>query len=86
MKNIIFFLIVSCSVLLSCKSNSSSENTETSTETSIEATTETSTVNQSDTASVSYYCPMKCEKDKVYAEPGQCPVCKMDLEKVVVQD
>tara|TARA_R110002073_G_scaffold8207_7_gene45893 strand:+ start:180 stop:896 length:717 start_codon:yes stop_codon:yes gene_type:complete len=26
-----------------------------------------------------YQCPMKCEKDKVYHEPGSCPVCKMDL-------
>ena len=26
-----------------------------------------------------YACPMKCEGDKVYAEPGQCPVCGMDL-------
>ena len=29
-----------------------------------------------------YQCPMKCEGDKVYNEPGQCPVCNMDLEKV----
>src|SRR5687768_4543460 len=26
-----------------------------------------------------YVCPMKCEGDKVYAEPGKCPVCGMDL-------
>ena len=26
-----------------------------------------------------YACPMKCEGDKVYAAPGQCPVCGMDL-------
>lgn len=29
-----------------------------------------------------YACPMKCEGDKVYAEPGQCPVCGMDLQPV----
>ena len=29
-----------------------------------------------------YQCPMKCEGDKTYKEPGQCPVCNMDLEKV----
>ena len=28
-----------------------------------------------------YYCPMKCEGDKRYHEPGKCPVCGMDLEK-----
>src|SRR5688572_25034428 len=26
-----------------------------------------------------YACPMKCEGETVYAEPGKCPVCGMDL-------
>ena len=26
-----------------------------------------------------YYCPMKCEGDKTYDEPGDCPVCNMHL-------
>ena len=26
-----------------------------------------------------YYCPMKCEGEKTYAEMGSCPVCGMDL-------
>ncbi len=26
-----------------------------------------------------YYCPMLCEDDKTYPEPGDCPVCGMDL-------
>ncbi len=26
-----------------------------------------------------YYCPMHCEGDKTYAQPGDCPVCGMDL-------
>lgn len=29
-----------------------------------------------------YQCPMKCEGEKMYAEKGTCPVCKMDLELV----
>ncbi|WP_343321939.1 heavy metal translocating P-type ATPase [Sphingobacterium multivorum] len=29
-----------------------------------------------------YYCPMHCEGDKLYGEPGNCPVCGMNLEKV----
>ena len=29
-----------------------------------------------------YQCPMKCEGDKTYEEPGTCPVCKMDLAEV----
>jgi hypothetical protein len=26
-----------------------------------------------------YYCPMKCEGDKTYEDPGKCAVCGMDL-------
>ncbi|WP_374444906.1 copper-translocating P-type ATPase [Epilithonimonas sp.] len=26
-----------------------------------------------------YYCPMKCEGDKLYFKPGRCPVCNMFL-------
>ena len=26
-----------------------------------------------------YYCPMQCEGDKTYDQPGDCPVCGMDL-------
>lgn len=29
-----------------------------------------------------YACPMRCEGDKTYREPGNCPVCKMFLEPV----
>lgn len=29
-----------------------------------------------------YYCPMHCEGEKVYDEPGSCPVCGMNLEKI----
>jgi heavy metal translocating P-type ATPase len=29
-----------------------------------------------------YYCPMLCEGDKKYSEPGKCPVCGMNLVKV----
>ncbi len=28
---------------------------------------------------VVYYCPMKCEGEKTYAEAGSCPECGMDL-------
>jgi hypothetical protein len=26
-----------------------------------------------------YQCPMKCEGNKMYKEPGNCPVCNMKL-------
>jgi protein SCO1 len=29
--------------------------------------------------STKYYCPMKCEGDKTYDQPGTCPVCNMRL-------
>lgn len=29
--------------------------------------------------SVNYQCPMHCEGDKTYNEPGDCPVCGMHL-------
>jgi Cu2+-exporting ATPase len=29
---------------------------------------------------VKYYCPMLCEGDKTYDEPGDCPVCGMHLK------
>jgi Cu2+-exporting ATPase len=29
-----------------------------------------------------YFCPMKCEGDKVYEQPGDCPVCNMHLVPV----
>lgn len=28
-----------------------------------------------------YYCPMRCEGEKMYDEPGDCPVCGMHLKK-----
>jgi len=28
-----------------------------------------------------YFCPMRCEGDKTYNEPGDCPVCGMHLKK-----
>jgi Cu2+-exporting ATPase len=33
-----------------------------------------------------YACPMNCEADKVYDSPGKCPVCKMNLQKVPVDE
>lgn len=30
-----------------------------------------------------YICPMRCEGDKTYPEPGDCPVCGMHLEQIL---
>ncbi len=32
---------------------------------------------------VVYACPMECEEDKTYSEPGTCPVCGMNLKEQV---
>lgn len=32
--------------------------------------------------SVRYFCPMRCEDDKTYDKPGDCPVCNMHLKPV----
>lgn len=37
---------------------------------------------QTEIAVAEYQCPMNCEGDKTYHEPGSCPVCKMDLKEV----
>lgn len=33
-----------------------------------------------------YQCPMKCEKNKLYPDPGKCPICGMNLIQVGTQD
>ena len=35
-----------------------------------------------ESATAQYQCPMKCEGEKTYDKPGQCPKCNMDLQKV----
>ena len=29
-----------------------------------------------------YQCPMKCEQEKTYDKPGNCPVCGMKLKGI----
>jgi len=33
-------------------------------------------------ALATYQCPMKCEGEKTYNKPGQCPTCNMELVEV----
>jgi multidrug efflux pump subunit AcrA (membrane-fusion protein) len=33
-------------------------------------------------AATQYFCPMKCEGEKTYDQPGRCPVCNMRLKEV----
>jgi len=29
-----------------------------------------------------FFCPMKCEVEKIYDESGHCPVCEMKLDQI----
>jgi Heavy metal binding domain/Prokaryotic membrane lipoprotein lipid attachment site len=33
-----------------------------------------------------YQCPMKCEGDKTYDKPGECPACGMDMKDIAAKD
>ncbi|MCK6648100.1 MAG: hypothetical protein L6Q66_00445 [Bacteroidia bacterium] len=39
------------------------------------------TENNEQKAAEQYQCPMKCTEE-IFAKPGSCPVCGMDLEKI----
>lgn len=41
--------------------------------------TKITTASNSGSGSGIYYCPMRCEGDRTYNKPGDCPVCGMDL-------
>lgn len=41
---------------------------------------------QTEEAGTSYQCPMKCEGEKTYSDAGTCPVCKMDLKPIGVDE
>lgn len=43
-------------------------------------------VEHNNMASKTYACPMKCEGDKTYDDPGQCPKCGMDLKAIENHD
>ena len=43
---------------------------------------ETAAEQKVDESAEQYACPMKCESEKTYSNPGNCPVCGMALKKV----
>ncbi len=44
-----------------------------------ESKEESKDVEKTDNGTGVFYCPMNCEDGKTYDEPGDCPVCGMDL-------
>ena len=76
MKKIILSIAV-IGLLFSCSEEKKTGNT---TEESVveEVVTEESEPTE-EVAEGKFYCPMKCEGEKMYVEAGTCPTCKMDL-------
>lgn len=71
MRKISLIIIIALTVFASCNSSNTSENN-----------VGKALVVATDTATVKYQCPMKCQGDTAYTTAGQCPVCEMDLKKV----
>ena len=67
MKKVLLVISVAALFFTACK------------ETKTESSGETEAV---ETATAEFYCPMKCEGEKTYAEAGKCPECGMDLVEV----
>lgn len=63
-----FALMAMAGILLTSCSNSNKKT---------ESTNQTKQI-----AEAKYQCPMKCEGDKTYDEPGKCPKCGMDLKEI----
>ena len=94
--NLILLGFVSFAIILasSCSNtDSSNENTQDAVQTEETNSTESTTENEEkmesheehehdDAVAKTYQCPMKCEGDKTYDQPGKCPKCKMDLAEV----
>ncbi len=68
-------------LVTSCKSEAKKETEEVTTEV-VEKVKEITEEVEKEIALATYQCPMKCEQDKTYDAPGQCPTCKMDLKEV----
>ena len=77
-KSLIVAVILFAGIVTSCN--------ESKKEVKQEATTEQEVNKEVVHEAAKYQCPMQCEGEKTYAEPGACPVCKMDLKKVVSEE
>lgn len=78
-----FALIASIGIsVVSCKSEAKKESEEVNTEVVEEVIEVSEDAENLDIAVVTYQCPMKCEGDKTYEAPGQCPTCEMELKEV----
>ena len=74
MRKTSLIILLATAIFVSCNSSNTNDTTSTSTSTTLVVAT--------DTATVKYKCPMKCEGETAYTTEGKCPVCEMDLEKI----
>ena len=72
MRKTSLIILLATAIFVSCNSSNTNDTTSTS----------TTLVVATDTATVKYKCPMKCEGETAYTTEGKCPVCEMDLEKI----
>ncbi len=85
MKKLILLIAVVLVVgftVTSCKSDAEKEVEEVKTEIKEVVKEVVKETKSEEIAMATYQCPMKCEGDKTYDKPGQCPTCKMDLAEV----
>lgn len=73
-KNIVYSLMASAMLVLGACANAPEEASTIEPETATEQAEE-----PTETSEVVYFCPMKCEGETTYSEPGKCSVCGMDL-------
>ena len=76
MKKLIFSSVIALAFLASCGGNSDKTKSDSMNDTA------KAVVPATGQAATAYQCPMKCEGEKTYAEPGKCPSCQMDMKEV----
>ncbi len=84
-------IIIGLVFIAACTQQPSQGKEEVSEQTQEQVDTVQTIQQQTDTTQVSegkvvYVCPMKCEGEKHYHQPGKCPVCGMELEKVTLAE
>ena len=85
------YFIIGLIFMAACTQQPSQTKEETSEQTQEQVDTTQATQQEADTTQVSegkvaYVCPMKCEGEKHYHQPGKCPVCGMELEKITLAE
>ena len=79
MKKLIFSSVIALAFLASCGGNADKAKSDSANDTTKKAAAPAPANGQ---VAAAYQCPMKCEGEKTYAEPGKCPSCQMDLKEV----